>query len=157
MNPTLNIDAAIRTIFRGRRSFEFGEAAQLLGMRPVALARLLSESEIEDGDDGRLAWGEVAYLAMGRWPIETIFSALGDEASRVLPPMLRPTSLSAMLPAYQVRMIEVAAAREGIEVGTFLLLHLLDLASACDLASMEREIPGFVEALQFPSRSEEEW
>jgi hypothetical protein len=54
-------------------------------------------------------------------------------------------------------MIEVLAAREGIEAGTFLQLHLLDLASACDLAAMEREIPGLVEALQFPSRSEEEW
>jgi hypothetical protein len=82
---------------------------------------------------------------------------LGDAASRVLPPMLGPTAFKAVLPDYQVRMIEALAAREGIEAGTFLQLHLLDLASACDLATMERAIPGFVEALQFPTRSEEEW
>jgi hypothetical protein len=129
----------------------------VLGVPRSLIAELLSVGEIEAGEDGRLAWGEVAYLAMRRWPIETIFSALGDEASRVLPSMLRPTSFPAMLPAYQVRMIEVLSAQEGFDAATFLQLHLLDLASACDLTTMEREIPGFVEALQFPTRSEEEW
>jgi hypothetical protein len=142
---------AIRRIFAARQSLTIGQAASLLGIERAALVAEIEAREITavEGSD-LLPWTEVAYLALRRWPLKAIFDALGSDASSLLPPLLRPTEFTVSLPAYQVRMLEVMARDEQLDAGTFLQLHLLDLASGSDQGVLEKQIPGFLEALFFP-------
>lgn len=145
--------AAIRSLFMNPRPYSFDEAAEVLGVERAILVNEADASELETisvSGERRLPWGEVAYCALREWPIETIFAALGADASGYVPELLRPTQLAVTLPAYQVRMLEVLAHHERLDAGTFLQLHLLDLASASDQTILEEEIPGFIEALRFP-------
>ena len=94
---------------------------------------------------------DVAYLALRTWPLERIFTSLGEEAAACLPELLRPATLTAVVPAYQVRMLEVLAERRRLDVSTFLQLHLLGLASD-ESPLLDACIPGFLRAFQFPYR-----
>lgn len=127
------------------------EAADLIRIEQEALDRQVGAGELETvGSEPSLPWREVAYLALRQWPLKTIFDVLGTDASALLPELLRPVEFSALLPAYQVRMLEVLAQHERLDAGTFLQGHLLDLASGADHALLEQQIPGFLEALFFP-------
>jgi hypothetical protein len=143
---------AIRRIFAAKQSLAVGQAARLLGIEKATLAAEIEAREIStvEGLDLHLPWTEVAYLALRTWPLDLIFDALGNDASSLLPALLRPVNFSVLLPAYQVRMLEVLARHERLDAGTYLQGHLLDLASGSDHAALEEQIHGFVEALFFP-------
>ena len=140
---------AIRRIFTDRRSFPFTEVADLMG---IPTETLLHESEARDlelaSDEARLPWSEVAYLALRAWPLDVIFDALGQSSSE-LPELLRPTKITVVLPAYQVRALEVLARDQQLDVSTFVQLHLLDLTSA-ESSYLAEQIPGFLAAFRFP-------
>lgn len=143
---------AIRRIFAVRQSLAVGQVASLLGIERGALVAEIEAREIAtvEGSDLHLPWEEVAYLALRQWPLKTIFDVLGSDASSLLPALLRPIEFTVSLPAYQVRMLEVLARLEYLDAGTFLQVQLLDLASGSDHAALEKQIPGFLEALFFP-------
>jgi hypothetical protein len=98
-----------------------------------------------------LPWADVAYLALRTWPLERIFASLGEAAAACLPELLRPATLTAVVPVYQARMLEVLAERRGLDASTFLQLHLLGLASE-ESPLLDASIPGFMRAFKFPYR-----
>lgn len=143
----------VRQVFTDRRSYSLSEVAQLFGIDVDLLAEQIRIGELEavsDAGEPRLPWREVAHLALRRWPLTTIFDALGSIAFSHLPQLLRPTIVTVILPAYQARMLEVLAGDEHTNVSTFLQVHLLDLASAVDIERLEREVPGFTVAMRWP-------
>jgi len=150
--PPIKPDAAhVRAIFTVKRTYTISEAASVLG---IDLRALLAEIEARDiatvaEASPELPWKEVAYLALRTWPLDQIFEALGSDAESCIPDLLRPTTITATLPAYQVRMLEVLAREQQLDVSTFLQLHLLDLASA-EAPFLGEQIPGFFEAFHFP-------
>ena len=138
-------------IFTVRRAYTTLEAASLL---KIDLERLNAEIEARDLEavtegNALLPWKEVAYLALRTWPLYLIFEALGAEAASYVPELLRPTSITVTLPSYQVRMLEVLARDQQLDLSTFLQLHLLDLASA-ESPFLAEQVPGFSTAFHFP-------
>lgn len=143
----------IRRIFARRQTYPISQVASLLGVEIGALSALIAAGDIAATGRGRdlsLAWAEVAYLALRQWPLEIVFDALGDGTSALLPVLLRPIHLTVSLPTYQVKMLELLARLDQLDVSTYLQIYLLDLASASDQAILAEEIPGFIEALHFP-------
>jgi hypothetical protein len=148
--PSDERTARIRTIFTTKRSYTLAEAASLLGIDEPDLIREVESGDVASlGDNRRLPWEEVAYLALRTWPLGVIFEALGSCETSLLPDLLRPKAITVTLPDYQVQMLEVLANEEKLDVATFLQLHLLDLASTESLLLANR-IPGFMAALRFP-------
>jgi hypothetical protein len=144
----------IHHIFTERRTYTIPEAAALFGMEEGAIREEIAGGELtaeRSGSETVLPWADVAYLALRTWPLERIFASLGEEEAACLPELLRPATLTAVVPAYQARMLEVLAERRGLDVSTFLQLHLLGLASD-EAPLLDACIPGFVRAFQFPYR-----
>ena len=149
--PRATREEAIRLIFATKRNYSVPETANLLAIDEAALAAEIAEGALATATDRRdyLPWREVAYLALRTWPLDLIFEALGTDAESHLPKLLRPTTITVTLPAYQVRALEVLGQARRMDVSTYLQLHLLDLASA-ESPSLAAQIPGFLAALQFP-------
>lgn len=156
--------SAIREIFLRRRSeYTTPEAAQLLRMThdDFLAWRTAGVLDVEArgrrrqlGDERRavMRWNELASAAMLRWTVMEIHDALGDDAARVLPRLLRPVELqSVRLPEYQRRLLDVLARKERITVEGYLYTALLGLETAASPAEIERMLPGFTEAIQFPN------
>jgi hypothetical protein len=140
---------AIRRIFTDQRRYTFTEVTDLIG---IPVDSLLHEIETRDldlaSDEPRLPWSEVAYLALRTWPLDVIFGVLGEASSHV-PELLRPTKITVVLPAYQVRALEVLARDQELDVSSFVQAHLLDLTSA-ESPYLAEQIPGFLAAFRFP-------
>jgi hypothetical protein len=140
---------AIRRIFTDRRRYALTEVAELIGVPTESLLHEIEARDLElSPDEPRLPWSEVAHLALRAWPLHVIFEALGEGSSH-LPELLRPTKITVILPAYQVRALEVLARDQQLDVSTFVQLHLLDLASA-ESSYLAEQIPGFLAAFRFP-------
>jgi hypothetical protein len=98
-----------------------------------------------------VSWEELASAATVRWTVMEIHDALGDEANRVLPRLLRPVELKSLrLPEYLVRLLESLATNEGVSVEEYLYTAMLDLEVAGDPDPLESLLPGFKEAMRFP-------
>lgn len=153
VDPRLPSDertARIRRIFTAKRTYTIPEAASVLGIDEPDLTREVERGDIASIiDDRHLPWEEVAYLALRRWPLAVIFEALGSRETSLLPDLLRPTTITVTLPDYQVKMLEVLAKDQKVDVATFLQLHLLGLASS-ESSLLAKRIPGFTPALRFP-------
>lgn len=141
--------ARVTRIFAMKRSYTVAEAASLLGIDEQNLLGDIERRDIRTDERDRLPWSEVAYLALRTWPLDLIFQAVGPEASSYIPELLRPTTITLMLPGYQVRAIEVLARDQQLDVSTFVQLHLLDLVSA-ESPFLVEQIPGFLAAFRFP-------
>lgn len=155
---------AIRALFLQRkREYTAHEAAQLLRLTLGEFHHLVTTGAIEVerrrkrrqlGGPRHLlvSWQEVASAALVRWTVVQIHDALGKDARRVLPPLLRPMQLQpARLPAYQVRLLEALATHRGVTVEEFLYTSLLALETTYTVDEIERLLPGFKEAMAFPN------
>lgn len=132
----------IRAIFIERRSFRLPELAVLLGTSVARLASGFNSGELvatESGGEIVVPWNEAASIALETWSFAQIFEALAEDAATVLPPLLRPTEFTTVLPLFEVRMLEVFAREQQIDVSVLLERHLLDLASSADQGLLERE------------------
>ena len=155
--------AAIREIFLRRRTeYSAHDAAQLLRL---TLGEFLSWTDAGRLDVKRrrkrkqlggprhalVTWQELASAATVRWTVMEIHDALGAEANRVLPRLLRPVELKSLrLPEYLVRLLEELARNEGVSVEQYLYTAMLDLEVAADPKVLESLLPGFAEAIHFP-------
>jgi hypothetical protein len=104
---------------------------------------------------------QVVELAVRRWTprmIETALRATGRFA--FIPFLNRMRHIEVSLPLYQIRLLHYLAERGGgtfrarLNVSDVLEHHLLDLASAVQSDVVERKIPGFCDALQYPGFNE---
>ncbi|HUR79557.1 MAG TPA: hypothetical protein VM733_02240, partial [Thermoanaerobaculia bacterium] len=84
-----------------------------------------------------------------RWTLQDIFEALGKDAARVMPELLRPTEFTITVPEYIVLGLRSIARRAGQDVSAFLTGELADLVEP-QANALKTEIPGFGAALSFP-------
>lgn len=136
------------------RGCEYGlkEVATVLGYTSRELVAKIEKGEVEARQvkgDWMIRWPEVAMLAVEKWGLAHISAELGEKGAKYLPPLVRSRQLTVNLPAYQVVMLERLAAREGVTAEAFLSGHLVDLAASV-AEEMEKELPGFLEALRYP-------
>jgi hypothetical protein len=105
---------------------------------------------IDTRDGVLLPRAELVSFAMGFWEQADIKAALGRELAETLPELLQLSNLAVRIPRMEVVALEKLAERDGKSVDTVLARELRDLISAQSewLASV---IPGFVEALSWPS------
>ena len=154
---------AIREIFLHRRpEYTVQQAASLLRLNLGEVLGMLERREL-DAPVGRkrkqlggwkrslISWKELASAALIRWPVVQVHDALGADANRVLPRLLRPVEMQSLrLPEYQVRLLETWAKREGVTVEQYLSDALLRVEVEADLNVIEKLLPGFREAMEFP-------
>ena len=157
--------AAIRQIFlQRRREYTTQEAANLLRLKLGEFLAWIEDGllDIEVRRKRRqlggprhvlIPWKELASAALLRWTVMQVHDALGKEARWVLPRLLRPVELKDVrLPEYQVRLLETLATDAGVTVEEYVYTALLDLEVAGDRKTIERLLPGFTAAMQFPER-----
>jgi hypothetical protein len=155
---------AIREIFLRRRTeYTTRDAARLLRMTLGEFLALVTsgvldaqvrrkKKQLGGPRQAMVRWSELASAAMLRWTIVQIHDALGKEANRVLPSLLRPVELkSVRLPEYQVRLLETLARNAGVTVEEYVYTSLLSLEAAESVEALERLLPGFHEAITFPN------
>jgi len=83
-------------------------------------------------------------------PLDAIEEALGPDANRVLPPLLRLTGLHARIPRYQVAMLDHLAEREQPNVSAVLTRELENIANT-NAEELSPSVAGFATALHWPS------
>jgi hypothetical protein len=153
--PTRDTDSKqrIQTLFlQPAESYELREVARLTGT-PVRTLRRDVAAGLRDaekvGSRWRFAWRQAAYVAMDRWSLVEIQDALGDDAARVLPPLLALRAVTVRLPEYIIRAFEVIAAGNGTTVDAAIGSELVEFAGS-QLTELETVIPGYREAYLFP-------
>jgi hypothetical protein len=156
--------AAIREIFLRRRvEYTTNEAAQLLRLTlgnviaaiesgTLHVQRRKKRKQLGGRRHALVTWEELASAAMLRWTPMEIHDALGKEANTTLPRLLRPVNLNGVrLPEYLVRLLEILAERQGMTVEAYLYTSLLALETAMNAEEIEQLLPGFREAINYPS------
>ena len=126
------------------------EAAKALGIRCREIMSKIEAEEIDAAKrvEYRLTWRTLVFEAMQRWTIFEIYDALGEDADKVLPALLRPETLTIRIPAYLIRMIRQRAKKQGVSVDDFLRWELHDdIASGVPTNEMDADIR---EAVMFP-------
>lgn len=163
MNLAPSHREAIRAIFlRPRIEYTAYAAAQLLRLNVGEMLALI-ESDVVRGEVRRkrrqlggrrqtlVTWQEVASAATLRWTVMEIHDALGREAPRVLPSLLRPVELKHVrLPEYLLRLAETFATHAGVSLESYVYGALLSLETEASTDDLERIVPGFTEAIAFP-------
>lgn len=143
----------IQTLFLHPVEFyRLSEGARLLGITPYALKREAEQDRREDyraGGTWRFTWRQLAYVAFRTWTLAEIQEALGPEAARVLPPLLALRSVTARLPEFLLRAMEIAAENDGTTLDAWLHFEMMDFASGV-VERMETVLPGYSRAFHYP-------
>jgi len=127
-----------------RRFYTRQEAADLLGMTVAEV----EEERFEPERGRRVAWEEVAMLAMQDVPLTTIEAALGDDAATALPPMLRTVALTIRVPQYLQYELELMASDDAVDVGHILTREMHQTREWLEV--IEATHPGVLAAARFP-------
>ena len=144
----------IRRLFlEPQATYSIADAASLPGMHWRDVRAWMESGELEgvDTDEGLvLPWRELVSFGMDFWSQEVVEKALGADVAAVIPELLRLTDLEVRLPRLEVVALERLAARDGETVSRVLARELLDFVSV-HAGWLSLEIPGFGEALEWPS------
>lgn len=160
MRPTKTITRShhrclIRAIFlHPAVSYSITEAALLTQMSPVRLRREVRRGDRDAqkcGGRWRFTWRQVAFLALDRWTLTEIHDALGEDARRVLPPLLALRSITVRLPEYIIRALKCLAADSGKTIDEYLYGELIDFAGTV-AGDVEKRVPGYRRAYFFPGK-----
>ena len=143
----------IRTLFlHPRPTYPLPVAAALLGMDEGEVRGWVDVGElaaVEGRGALRIPWSELVSFGMDLWSQEVVEEALGADAARVIPELVRLTELEVRIPRMEVVALERVAARDGQSVDRVLARELLDFVSASS-AWLDREVPGMLAALAWP-------
>jgi hypothetical protein len=142
-----------------KRRYSVADALRLTHTTPRELDTLIAEGRVSpQGDSGArtLPWEDVSMLALQQWTPRMIEASLRRTGSLTAIPLLnRLQRISLYLPVYQIRLLHLHAEagryRAPLNASDVLERQLLDLASAMKPREVERWIPGFRRALQYPS------
>ncbi len=135
-------------------SYSVREAAEIAGVPVSTLRREIRAGDrdaIRSGRFWRLAWRQVAYVALDVWTLAEIHDALGVDAASVLPPLLALRTVTVCLPEYIVRALETTAAENGITLDERLKYELIDFAGTM-AEQMEAVAPGYRRAYFYPGQ-----
>jgi len=143
----------IRRLFLDPKdTYSDAEAAEILGIEPLVLKRLMESGEIEGVRTCcgmTLSRKELISFGMDVWAQEAIEAVLGADVANAIPKLLRLTGLEVRLPLFEILAMKRLAKREGKSVNAILARELLDVVSA-NSAYLATEIPGFKAALHWP-------
>ena len=148
-----DLEQRIKTLFlQPAESYALREVARLIGHpRPCSAAR--GSGGLRDAKKvrgkWRFLWRQAAYVAMDRWSLVEIQDALGDDAARVLPPLLTLREVTVRLPEYIIRAFEAIAAEEEETVDAAIGFELIEFAGS-HLTDLQTTIPGYRQAYLFP-------
>ena len=106
------------------------------------------EAMEQDGEEV-IPWTEVVSFAFDLWPQEEIEAALGTEVADAIPELVRLTELEVRIPRFEVLALEQVSRRDGRAIDAVLSRELLGFVSA-EAEWLNREIPGFLEAIAWP-------
>lgn len=147
-----------------RDTYDELDVLRLTRATAAQLRAAIREEEIEPvGERNRrkFAWADVALLAMKRWTPRMITEALARQGvlDAGLPRLNQTRAIQVELPVYQIRYLHWLAQRAS-EPGqpplnaSDVLEQQLDAAAGApddvDAVHLERAIPGYWEAAQFP-------
>ena len=145
--------AHIRRLFLDPQdTYDDTEAAEILGIQPLELKRLVESGEVEGVETCcgmTVSRKELISFGMNIWAQEAIEAVLGADLADAIPKLLRLTGLEVQLPRFEVLALKRLAEREGKSVNAVLARELLDVVSA-NSAYLATEIPGFKAALHWP-------
>jgi hypothetical protein len=148
----------IRTIFLyPQRHVSIPEAARLLGWSSAALARAIGAGEIETTTvcaGEAIARDELLAKLRELHPVERLEAALGRDAAKFLPPLLRTRRVTLRLPSYQIAMLEHLAAGLEMTAGQFLSLQLDELAGE-HVGTLSAAIVDLAQAMAWPQGNED--
>lgn len=140
----------VRRIFILRRdTYTISEAVKLLSIPRKELAARIKRKEI-DAEGDRLTWQTVAYLALEQWGVAEVEAALGDDARRVLPPLLRVEPVTVHLPAYLIRYLYHRAEESGVSIDQQLTWEVHDRIDPNEVDRLDALYGGFSDAHLFP-------
>ena len=145
----------IRDLFLSpRKTYSPDDAARLADADLHLLMERIKRGHVEAQTFYLLDRRDVLQMALDRYSLEEIFAALGRDANRALPPLLRLEELCAMLPAYIVRVVNRLAEQNGVSTGVVIQQPLHDYVAQVRASNhaMDVEIPGLREALFYPER-----
>ena len=149
----MSIRERVRQVFlKPQCDYPAVEAAELLGWKDEEMQRAIAEGDIEAErtcSGFRIAWEEVAAMITAQYPQQLVEQSLGNDASSVMPELVRLAELRVSIPRYQAAMLSSLADREHISVDELLARHLLDLAGA-EITWLQQAIPQFETAMRWP-------
>jgi hypothetical protein len=151
----------IRKLFLDRReSYGPDDVLALTGIAAERVRAAIEQGEIDGEVEGellpdgfRIVWEQLAALALDVWGIDAVDveEALGGDAVRVMPPLVRSVSLTVRVPRYQVAVLGMLARRDGVSVDALVREALLALTEE---RGEGLELPGLWEAIDFPAGGE---
>lgn len=134
--------------------YSFLEIKTITGLSEEALLATIKEYDIQCADEigERFSWEETVSIITNTFP-PTQLDALLGKARLHLPPLVRLTTVTLALPTYLVKLLEYLTSLEPehVRVSDYLARHLQDLASTHDTPAVEANIPGYHEALHYPT------
>jgi hypothetical protein len=132
------------------------DATYMLGWSSGRMKEAIRDGEIEVISTCKrecIELTELVEMELSLWSVTEIEVALGASAREILPPSLRTGQLCTRLPRYLIDMLQHLAAAEPASLELFLSRELQGLASA-RRETLARELPGFVEAFDWPRGNE---
>jgi hypothetical protein len=155
LEESMSTDEGIRQIFMHPRvSYALQETATLLGYSHEELLTAIDRGDLAieaTADIPRIAWEELAFAAVERWPQEVIEAALGDDLPSAIPELVTLTNLHARVPGYGVLVLRRLAKRAGTTIDDILARQIRDLA-ATEAESFDLSIAGLDAAIRWPLR-----
>lgn len=103
-----------------------------------------------------ISWEDVAHLALDEWTPRMIEAALREESSEVIPLLNQHRLIQISLPIYLIRLLDYQARFESAtrhvprNASDIIERVLREFADGRDTAALDVEIPGFLQALQYP-------
>jgi len=150
----------VRNIFLFPREFySLRDASKRLGLAPGVLRRDIETGRFQAyrNSDGewRLTWRQLVSVALSRWTLAEIETALGDDTLAILPELARSQTLELTLPKYVIAMLTVLAAEANGDVSSA-LVRLLEPIAREGAERFETAAPGFASAVFFPHEGAED-
>ena len=149
-------------LFAERRDFySVEEVCELAQLTPDRLHQAIADGTVElaaRGPSTLIAWEELVSLVLRRWTPRQIAEVLRRAGhAEALPPLNRFHTITIELPVYQLRLLHYLAEQRRkplappLTASDVLEYELSALAFEEDLAAIDRVIPGFAAAANYPS------
>lgn len=162
---TVQTSGLLRLFVERRPFYRFAEARRLARVSAERLEHAIGERVVEPVSDGTsllIAWEDVLFLALTRWTPRQIAQAVRRAGHQQALPLLNQfRTITVELPVYQIRLLHYLAEQRRthgappLAVSDVLEYELSALAVEEDLAAIDRVIPGFAAAANYPLS--EEW
>jgi hypothetical protein len=157
-----NSDAAriIELFARRQPAYRSDDILRLIGTSIGQLTAAIDAGDVtpELNDIGAsvISWEDVAHLALDEWTPRMIEAALHEGSSEVIPLLNQHCLVQVSLPIYLIRLLDYQARFESATrhipryASDIIERVLREFADGRDTAALDVEIPGFLQALQYP-------